>query len=505
MSIVIYPPTIDWSYMKQRPQHLMQHFARAGSVVLYFNKYYTQGPSIEKIEPNLYVIHHAGSFMNQLYPKLKSIDHTLYWTSWSKQIPAAKQLFDADHVIYDCVDDFPDWERFEQQFAQQADVIVSTAGSLSSKMRRMLPDKPNYLIPNGCDWEHFSTALNRRTSQWPELPACNGPRIGYIGAWAPWVDEVLIREVGQAFPDGQVLIAGPQLRPDTGSLGDNVHLLGYQDYNNLPDLLTYFDVCIIPFRQNRITYSTNPIKVYEYLAAGKPVVSTDLPELAQLKPYVRIGKHPKLFIEQLKAALHEPSSTTVQRSAFAKQFSWQKRFDRIKTITATHFGELTAPSHAAELLDSMLTAQTESLPLNHITVNSYYPSRHLIHDPPMVGQMGNAEYSCFFQLKDPKQMPPSSRLYFEFETLNAIEPSDDISFTVSIADQPVDRNAITYASAPHTLPVGRIHSQAAITGVHSLDISAHAQQVQHLTLKLSSDHAEVLKITKPRIVTVRSE
>ncbi|MFQ6060672.1 MAG: glycosyltransferase, partial [Thermoplasmata archaeon] len=114
--------------------------------------------------------------------------------------------------------------------------------------------------------------------------------------------------------------------------GPNIHFLGKRPYEQLPSYLRGIDVCIIPFEVNEITLSVDPIKIYEYLAAGKPVVSTFLPELQKFGDRVRIAKNREDFENQIREALREDGALVSKRIDLARSNTWEERARRISQI-----------------------------------------------------------------------------------------------------------------------------------------------------------------------------
>jgi glycosyltransferase involved in cell wall biosynthesis len=500
MGIVIYPPTIDWTYMRQRPQQLMLMFARHGFPVLYFNKHNHPGPVVQKIENNLYVINHMNFFMDHIYPELASTQ-TLYWSTWSRKIPQAHR-YHANFTIYDCVDDFPDWENEEKAWVKEADAIVCTADSLKAKMEQLVPNKPIHLVRNGCDWSHFAPISTVKSAALYDLPVTTGPKIGYIGAWAPWVDEELIRFTAQSLPDSQLLIVGPQLREDPGFLGPNVINLGYKNYDELPAILSYLDLCIIPFRINRITENTNPIKVYEYMAAGRPVVSTNLPEVRKLTPFVRVAQSYEQFVEFIQLSLDRTVAQRQHLSQYARQFGWDQRFAQIHSMIAGLFPDFLLDRTLVEPLDSASSYVCRYLPMIHCTVNSYYPKLNLAKDTAIVGQLSTGTYECFVQLQNQVAFGEQHRLYLEFEPFAGNSPASDFNIIVHAVNEPWDRYQLTFGGKPSGQEIYRWNRSEALNESLSIEVTSCLQANRLPSFRIMTDANHIITLAKPKIAVV---
>ena len=499
MGIVIYPPTIDWDYMKQRPQHLMSMFAKHGFPVLYFNKMAREGPVVTKAANRLYVINHANYFLKYIYPELQGYKK-LYWTSWSKMLAKARRL-NADLVVYDCVDDFPDWEHDELGSIGMADLIVCTADPLKQKMERIAQDKPISIVRNGCDWQHFASALTQETRQIEGVPPASGSKIGYIGAWAPWVNEQLLKDTAAAFPDSQIIIVGPKLREDEPNYGPNVFYLGYRDYADLPAILSYLDVCVIPFRLNRITESTNPIKVYEYLAAGKPVVATNMPELRKMRDVVHVAETGEQFLNMIRLALQTPKSNAHRLSQYAKSHSWEQRFAQIAALLKRH-DPMFRPGLSLSRLDQMADGppRAKSVKLVHSTVNSYYAKRNFPKDPPLAGRRGTAVYECYFKPEtQATPIRPSSKVFLEFELSGPDLDAADAVVQIGVSHQPWNRATMTFSNRPIFPTAANVHHSHALYETLSVDVTAFVQGGGLPSFRFSSLHSKTIGIRNARL------
>lgn len=336
-SIIIYPPTIDWHFMKQRPQHIMQRFASNGHRVYYCNKTQSKNHDLEVVSPNLTIVHNNKTFIQEIIPKLKTEGKSiLLWVSWSKLHPFLDQ-YQPDFVVYDHVDDFPVWEPYLQAMVERTNVISTTAGILKQQIERAYPHKPSYLIPNGCNISRFKQRDDHPATPRPvEYRNHYGPIITYVGAWADWVDQVLVTKIATTFPEALVSVIGVEFGATVDRSIPNLKYLGYKFHEFLPLYLYHSDVCLIPFKLNRITLATNPIKMYEFLAAGKPVVSTDLPEVSNV-PGVYVGKDHASFLylidRLLSGSIRFPQESVEEWLA---EQTWDRRYeDIVQMLTDT--------------------------------------------------------------------------------------------------------------------------------------------------------------------------
>jgi glycosyltransferase involved in cell wall biosynthesis len=193
-------------------------------------------------------------------------------------------------VVYYCTDEWShfssvDKERtmaLERELCERADVVFATASSLVESKRAWNPE--THLALHGVDQAHFARARAAETEVAPELRDVvgKGPVIGFVGLIQDWVDLELVRYMAERHRDWTLVLVGKSL-VDTAALArlPNVRLLGRKPYEALPHYLKAFDVGLIPFKLNELTRNVNPIKLREYLSAGLPVVSTDIPEVTK--------------------------------------------------------------------------------------------------------------------------------------------------------------------------------------------------------------------------------
>ena len=317
--VIVYPPTLDFGFMRQRPQQLMLQFARHGHRVFFCERTQRPGHPPQEVAPNLLLVFDHDHFVREVLPREGK---RLVWCSWAYLHDTLDQ-YRPDFVVFDCVDDFAEWYPYEGPMLKRADAVVVTSSALEQRLR---PAHSRLaVIRNGCDFAFF----NRRPAVMPprDLPARRNLRAFFMGAWGPWVDSQLVAQAAKLLPHWDFILVGPQFGGHK-VWGRNIYNLGMRMYEWLPAYLHNVDVCLIPFRDNDVTRAANPVKLWEYLAAGKPVVSTPLPEVSPLRHVVRIASGPEFALEIPRALADQHLEP--YRIAAAKANSWEARYEEIQ-------------------------------------------------------------------------------------------------------------------------------------------------------------------------------
>ena len=262
---------------------------------------------------------------------------------WS-YVPQAEWLVDTlepSLIVYHCVDDIAAQKGVrsdafrvaEARFAARADLVLASAPALAERMRALNPNV--FYAPNVADTQRFATALEDGPTD-PALAELPHPRIVFTGAVvATKLDIDLLEGVAKARPDWSVALVGPigagDPTTDISCLRKlpNVHLLGSRPYGALPDVLRGADVALVPYAINDLTRSVFPMKVFEYLAAGLPVVTTPLPALADT-PGVVVAPDAAATVAAVEGALSDDGHAARQaRSQEVLGNSWEARLDEI--------------------------------------------------------------------------------------------------------------------------------------------------------------------------------
>jgi len=345
---------IDWHFRMQRPQHLAAAMAGKGHRVFYISNNFvdssTSGFAIESLDENgrLFQVNLHVKGAPQIYSDLaspeqvdeirRSLAELLVWAGTNKSISLVQHPFWIEpaqslpnmQLVYDCMDHHGGFENNagsvlagEKLLVERADLLIVTSQWLLDEMSSRVG--ATALIRNATEYEHFCSAPGRVFTD------AKGRRvIGYYGAIAEWFDVELVRRIAIEHPDALVVLVGRDTAKAQERLAgvENIEFVGEVSYDELPFWVHGFDVCLLPFLVIPLTLATNPVKVYEYLSAGKPVVSVDLPEMAQFKGLVELAESAEEFsvsVGRVLANLDQQLAQKKSRQDFAARQTWAHR------------------------------------------------------------------------------------------------------------------------------------------------------------------------------------
>ncbi|MZQ83733.1 glycosyltransferase [Paenibacillus sp. 5J-6] len=360
-------PVIEWDFRWQRPQQISVQFAENGHRVFYFSidtadlnnpnltrEEVEKQVSIKKLHNNVWGVKLCSNNRLNAYRDVIGDPIDLKYLNWS--IDHIKNKFkisntisildlpfwsDLAHtltnnkIIYDCMDEHEGFSTNsagmlskEEVLIRSSDMVVTSSSKLFEKA--ILKNSNTILIRNAGEYEHFSS----KTEQIPlELSTLKGPIIGYYGAISDWFDIKLIEYLAKRNADWNFILIGDTFGCDITEVSNlkNVILTGEKPYTQLPQYLNCFDVCIIPFLVNNLTLATNPVKIYEYLAAGKPVVSVKLPELELISNVVGLASNYEEFESLIQVSLKTNDQSLIdKRKTFASLNTWLNRYEVFK-------------------------------------------------------------------------------------------------------------------------------------------------------------------------------
>lgn len=370
--------TADWDNpFWTNKQHVAAEFARRGYKVLYIDSLGLRKPSLnkkdfsrilkklfkalrppKKVQENIWVWSPITLPWNE-YRAVRSFNKfylSFFVKMWSKLLgfrnpwlwtynPLTTEFLnpnDFSKTIYHCVDEIKAQpgmpidvlEREEKTLIQQASIIFVTA--LQLKENRVKWNDNIHYFSNVADYVHFNTAVTKDYVIPEDLKNISSPVLGFIGAVSSYkINLDLISYLAAQRPQYSIVIIGevgegdPSTKIDILRAHKNIHLLGPKPYNVLPQYLKYFDVALLPNNLNEYTDNMFPMKFFEYLAAGKPIVSVDLSSIQEFHNVVKIGKDKFEFVMAVDAVISGDVVPLNERLALAKEYTYETRTDKM--------------------------------------------------------------------------------------------------------------------------------------------------------------------------------
>jgi len=281
---------------------------------------------------------HLIAFINNVhqyhFAKLQAHELCVYEVTDLGLLPHGQQTLDESHWYTKKA------MKHESRLVSVADIIITSSKLIGEKWRTV-HSNIQYL-PNCADFSHFSRAVDEDLAVPSELSNIPPPRLGFVGYINHLIDFELVNKLAIAKKNVSIVIIGSEQRI-TGIHKDahyrqsqkitNIHFLGFKPYNELPKYLKGFDVCLMPFRLNEWMRYSAPNKVYQYLAAGKPVVSTNFTETEVAKDVISIARDHQGFIDSVTNLLNESNTDNKHRRlSFAKEHSTEARAEKVAAI-----------------------------------------------------------------------------------------------------------------------------------------------------------------------------
>lgn len=339
--VFVFPlPSCPWGYMFQRPQQIARSLSKMGYIVIYttdtsfpFNPDWSIRGLVE-IEPRIYLFNDGqnGKLLVELDTSCKVI-----WQYWPHQYEFIQnlKLNSARSIwIYDCIDhistfiSYPNINRDYNDSIFQSDIVLATSKILYEEIKSIRPDV--ILIQNGVCPSDFETLDSNSTTLQNKKVV-----VGYYGAIAEWFDFSLVKSIAENRPMWKIVLVGEvyeNVRQEVVELIKipNIELRKRVSYSEIPSVLATFDVAILPFILNDITLRTSPVKVFEYLAGGKPAICTKLPELLNVDGLL-LASNADEFINYIDSALDQLKNAAyiARLKKTAIENSWDSRVKEV--------------------------------------------------------------------------------------------------------------------------------------------------------------------------------
>ena len=345
---------LRWNFVFQRPQHLMSRYAIARRVYFVEEPIFHESATTATITTEAHghlvvvvpqlptrlttqqVIAAQRALLNQLIAD-ERIDRYVVWY----YTPSALRFSDhlsPETVVYDCMDELsafknadPELPALERALFRRAHLVLTGGQSLYESKKHCHHNI--HPLPSSVDVEHFGKA-RRIVSEPDDQQHIPHPRLGFFGVLDERLDTHLLAGLADARPDWQLVMLGPVVKIDPADLPrrSNIHYLGPKSYTELPRYIAGWDVALILFARNEATRFISPTKTPEYLAAGKPVVSTSIRDV--VNPYgegglVRIADAVPDFVKACEGALTEdPAPRRAKADAYLRNTSWDRTWSK---------------------------------------------------------------------------------------------------------------------------------------------------------------------------------
>lgn len=365
---------LRWNFVYQRPQHLMSRFANHFRVFFIEEPIYEERESyiesavvtenVRLIVPHINTVISKdseqaviGSMLKEIW-QLYNIEKYIAWFYTPMAIDLYNGLPPAELVIYDCMDELSLFTNApasivqkEKRLLQMADLVFTGGYSLYEAKRKFHPAV--YPFPSSIDKHHFEKA-RQLLSDPPDQSRIPHPRIGFFGVIDERFDGPLLAALASLRPQWHFIVIGPVVKIDPASLpvADNIHYAGSKHYNELPVYLSGWDAAMIPFALNDSTRFISPTKTPEYLAGGRPVVSTPITDIVNAYGHtglIYIADNAQGFAEQIeKALLIKDNPAWIKAvdnflSASSWDMTWEKMMFHINTKLESNKMNLNKP------------------------------------------------------------------------------------------------------------------------------------------------------------------
>lgn len=325
-AVVVFDSRVGWNIpLFQRSQHMANELTDDGYLYFYrtSEQFDPHIKTVEKLKDRLYLVNMANfALQNAMFDLLKEYKGHKFLSLYSTDVYLDEQYIKEKYIdngfkiIYEYIDELSDeisghlpdfvYDRHKNIIEDKSNIAVGSADKLIEEIEEIRGKENVAMITNGVQYDHWQYRSNEVPEKLKDIVSKGNPIIGYFGALAKWFDYELLKKVAKERPNYEIVLIGflydNSFKDSKIDELENVHYLGIVDYKELNKYSQYFTISTIPFLLNDITESTSPVKLFEYMAMGHPIVTTDMRECRKYKS-VLIGKSHEDFIEKLDFAL----------------------------------------------------------------------------------------------------------------------------------------------------------------------------------------------------------
>jgi len=336
---------LRWDFVYQRPQHIISRLAKSMKILLIEEPWHrpeVPDSKLTEVTANLHVlqpnVRHIEE-IEQILPKYTGKSIETGWFYSASFLPLL-DYFTFDTVVYDCMDELSLFKGAPQKLVEQERSLMQTAGIVFTGGKSLYESKVKhhdnvYCFPSSVDRQHFAGALNGIALP-EDIAGIKGPIAGYFGVIDERIDLELLNEVALLKPEISFVMIGPLAKIGEHDLPrqQNIHYLGMKDYKGLPGYLKGFSVAMMPFALNDATKYISPTKTLEYMAAGKPIISTAIYDVVRdYSDSVAIISTPQEFSTAIDTVLNQDNAlNTVDYNDILERTSWDATAQKMHSL-----------------------------------------------------------------------------------------------------------------------------------------------------------------------------
>lgn len=286
------------------------------------------------------------SFLKLTIQRL-GLDKPIVWLSRPDMVNLTTGL-NAQLTIYHVVDEYLSYtsnnvetqrwlETREQEMLRSVDIVIVVSENLFQAKKPF--NQQTYIVPNAVNYQAYSKVLDNSIRLPSDIRLLPKPVIGYSGLVAARLDLALLQYIAKTYPEWSITLVGlVDNRKCATELNElrkmpNVHFLGMKQIDQVPNYVRAFDVCLIPYKVDERAQNSSPLKLYDYMAAGKPTVATDFAAAQLFKNLIYIAQSHQGFAHCIEKALAEDDRDLVlERQRIVAENSWEKRVEQISSI-----------------------------------------------------------------------------------------------------------------------------------------------------------------------------
>jgi glycosyltransferase involved in cell wall biosynthesis len=357
---------LRWDFVWQRPQQIMSRLALRGHVLFVEEPVYLDDIPAPRLDVTLPLpkVHRAvpllpGTLRGQYDASIAVIrelvrkqvaadgplggafDRPVQWFYTPMPAPAMIGAFNERGIVYDCMDELSKFRFAPTELVDRERYLVANADVVFTGGYKLWQAKSRHhsnvhFFGCGVDVDHFARARSEDLPLAPELQSLGRKVMGYFGVIDERIDYDLLRKLADENSDAELVMVGPVVKVDPAELpqGPNIRWLGQRQYSELPSYVKGFDVCLMPFALNEATEYINPTKTLEYMAAGKPIVSTAVADVVHhFTPVVTVADNADDFVTATAVAIEAPDVAMIARGIEqARANSWESIVARMERI-----------------------------------------------------------------------------------------------------------------------------------------------------------------------------